>query len=86
MIFDSHMHVGDFPLFNVSLDRVGLAALMRETGIDEALLFSPDSRLIATMKAVRAIAITAATIATGTRQSGAVRMSVVAVPHSRHHS
>ena len=29
MIFDAHMHVGDFPLFNVSLDRDGLVALMR---------------------------------------------------------
>jgi predicted TIM-barrel fold metal-dependent hydrolase len=46
MIFDSHMHVGDFPLFNVSLDRDGLAALMRETGISQALLFSPDNELV----------------------------------------
>ena len=46
MIFDSHMHVGDFPLFNVSLDREGLGALMRETGISEALLFSPDNELV----------------------------------------
>ena len=46
MIFDSHMHVGDFPLFNVSLDRDGLAALMQETGIDTALLFSPDNELV----------------------------------------
>jgi hypothetical protein len=46
MIFDSHMHVGDFPLFNVSLDRDGLAALMGETGIETALLFSPDNELV----------------------------------------
>ena len=46
MIFDSHMHVGDFPLFNVSLDRDGLEALMAETGISEALLFSPDNELV----------------------------------------
>jgi uncharacterized protein len=46
MIFDSHMHVGDFPLFNVSLDREGLGALMQETGIDQALLFSPDNDLV----------------------------------------
>ena len=32
MIFDTHMHVGDFgPMFNVSLDRDGLARLMRST-------------------------------------------------------
>ena len=30
MIFDSHMHVGDFPLFNVSMDRDGLVAEMRQ--------------------------------------------------------
>jgi predicted TIM-barrel fold metal-dependent hydrolase len=46
VIFDSHMHVGDFPLFNVSLDREGLATLMRETGISQALLFSPDNELV----------------------------------------
>jgi uncharacterized protein len=46
MIFDSHMHVGDFPLFNVSLDREGLGALMQESGIDKALLFSPDNELV----------------------------------------
>ena len=29
MIFDAHMHVGDFgPMFNVSLDRDGLAAII----------------------------------------------------------
>ena len=46
MTFDSHMHVGDFPLFNVSLDREGLGALMQETGISQALLFSPDNELV----------------------------------------
>lgn len=46
MTFDSHMHVGDFPLFNVSLDRDGLVALMHETGISQALLFSPDNELV----------------------------------------
>ena len=31
MIFDAHMHVGDFgPLFGVSLDGRGLEELMRE--------------------------------------------------------
>ena len=31
MIFDAHTHVGDFgPMFNVSLDRDGLAALIEE--------------------------------------------------------
>lgn len=46
MIFDSHMHVGEFPLFGVSLDRDGLAALLEECGIDGCLLFSPDNELV----------------------------------------
>jgi uncharacterized protein len=43
MIFDSHMHVGEFPLFNVSLDRDGLEALMAEHDIDAGLVFHPDN-------------------------------------------
>ena len=30
MIVDSHMHVGDYPFFRVSLDRDGLVSEMRE--------------------------------------------------------
>jgi predicted TIM-barrel fold metal-dependent hydrolase len=43
MIFDSHMHVGEFPLFNVSLDRDGLEALMAEHDIDAGVVFHPDN-------------------------------------------
>jgi predicted TIM-barrel fold metal-dependent hydrolase len=44
MIFDAHMHIGEFPFFNVSLDRDGLAALMEETGLTECCVFAPDNR------------------------------------------
>jgi len=37
------MHVGDFPLFNVSLDREGLERLMREEGIEGGVVFHPDN-------------------------------------------
>jgi uncharacterized protein len=43
VIFDAHMHVGDFPLFNVSLDRDGLAALLEEHGIGGCVVFHPDN-------------------------------------------
>jgi uncharacterized protein len=46
LIFDSHMHVGDFPLFNVSLDRDELEALMREHEIGEGVVFHPDNRYV----------------------------------------
>ena len=59
MIFDSHMHVGDFPLFNVSLDRDGLAALMGETGIETAL---PGG---ATTSVARTVAIVTASASRG---------------------
>ncbi len=43
MIFDSHMHVGDFPMFNVSLDRDGLEELMAEQKIAAGVVFHPDN-------------------------------------------
>jgi predicted TIM-barrel fold metal-dependent hydrolase len=46
VIIDSHMHVGEFPLFNVSLDRDGLVALMREHAIGTGLVFHPDNTLV----------------------------------------
>lgn len=46
MTFDAHMHVGDFPLFNVSLDRDGLAELMAEHGIDGGVVFHPDNAYV----------------------------------------
>lgn len=42
-IFDSHMHIGEFPLFNVSLDPSGLVGLMREHGIETGVVFHPDN-------------------------------------------
>jgi predicted TIM-barrel fold metal-dependent hydrolase len=46
MIFDSHMHVGDFPMFNVSMDRAGLVAEMREHAISTGLVFHPDNAMV----------------------------------------
>jgi hypothetical protein len=47
MIFDAHMHVGDFgPMMNVGVDTAGLAELMREHGIDGGVVFAPDASLV----------------------------------------
>ena len=47
MIFDAHMHVGDFgPMFNVSLDRDGLAAIVAEHGYDGCCVFHPDNEYV----------------------------------------
>ena len=46
MILDSHMHVGSFPLFNVSLDRDGLVATMQQHGINTGLVFHPDNEMV----------------------------------------
>jgi predicted TIM-barrel fold metal-dependent hydrolase len=43
VIFDAHMHVGEFPLFDVRLDRDGLVALMEAEAIDACLVFHPDN-------------------------------------------
>lgn len=46
MTFDAHMHVGDFPLFNVSLDRDGLVELMEACDIDGGVVFHPDNTYV----------------------------------------
>ena len=47
MIFDAHMHVGDFgPMMNVGVDTAGIARLMREHDIDGGMLFAPDAALV----------------------------------------
>jgi len=43
LVFDAHMHIGDFPLFGVSLDQAGLASTMRASGIGKGVIFSPDN-------------------------------------------
>ena len=45
MRFDAHMHVGDFPMFGVSLDAPGLRVAMSEAGIDDGVVFHPDNDL-----------------------------------------
>jgi hypothetical protein len=49
MIFDSHMHVGRFPMFNVAMDGEGLVAQMRAEGISAGVVFHPDNALIRTV-------------------------------------
>ena len=50
MIFDAHMHVGDFgPMFNVSLDRDGLARLISEHEYEGCCVFFPDNEYVRTV-------------------------------------
>ena len=46
MIVDSHMHVGDFPMFGVSMDRDELLEEMTGHGIDTGLVFHPDNAMV----------------------------------------
>lgn len=46
MIIDSHMHVGDFPMFNVSIDDAGLLDEMREHGVATGFVFHPDNAMV----------------------------------------
>lgn len=46
MIFDAHMHVGEFPLFDVRLDRDGLVEVMAAHEIDACLVFHPDNGFV----------------------------------------
>lgn len=43
MTFDAHMHVGDFGIFGVSLNRDGLAELMHENDVSAGIVFTPDN-------------------------------------------
>jgi predicted TIM-barrel fold metal-dependent hydrolase len=50
VIFDAHMHVGDFgPMFNVSLDRDGLARLIDEHEYEGCCVFHPDNEYVRTV-------------------------------------
>jgi predicted TIM-barrel fold metal-dependent hydrolase len=53
MIVDCHMHLGDFPLFNVSLDGPGLDELATSCGLDKAIVFHPDNSLVGRVIAER---------------------------------
>jgi uncharacterized protein len=59
MIFDAHMHIGNYPLFNVSLDRDGLAATLQENGISRCCVFAPDNdevkRVVDTIPGAKAL-------------------------------
>jgi len=46
MVFDAHMHVGDFGFFGVSLGRDGLAKLMQENDVAAGVVFSPDNQAV----------------------------------------
>jgi predicted TIM-barrel fold metal-dependent hydrolase len=46
VIFDSHMHVGEFPMFNVAMDRSGLLTEMRANGVSSGVVFHPDNELV----------------------------------------
>jgi len=47
VIFDAHMHVGDFgPMFRVSLDRDGLAAIIDEHEYEGCCVFHPDNEYV----------------------------------------
>lgn len=45
MIVDPHMHVGEFPLFDVELDEAGLVSLLEEWSYDAGIVFHPDNEL-----------------------------------------
>ena len=45
MIVDPHMHVGEFPLFDVAMDEQGLVALFEEFDYDAGIVFHPDNAL-----------------------------------------
>lgn len=44
-IVDPHMHVGDFPLFDVGMDGDGLVRLFDEWGYAAGIVFHPDNAL-----------------------------------------
>ncbi len=53
MTVDAHMHVGEFPLFDVRMDGAGLAATFTKFDIASGLVFCPENHL--TREAVEAV-------------------------------
>ncbi|MEZ5122759.1 MAG: amidohydrolase family protein [Solirubrobacterales bacterium] len=45
-LVDAHMHVGDFPLFNVRMDGPRLVELFQHYGIAAGMVFHPDNRYV----------------------------------------
>jgi len=45
-IVDPHMHVGDFPLFDVGMNADGLVELFAEWGYAAGIVFHPDNALV----------------------------------------
>ena len=45
-IVDAHMHVGDFPLFNVRMGRRELTQAMEEHGVAAGMVFHPDNQYV----------------------------------------
>lgn len=46
MILDPHMHVGDFPLFNVSLQGDAIGTYMQRNNIDTGIVFHQDNQMV----------------------------------------
>jgi predicted TIM-barrel fold metal-dependent hydrolase len=45
MIVDPHMHVGEFPMFDVSMDEAGLVELLDRWDYEAGIVFHPDNQL-----------------------------------------
>ncbi len=45
-IVDAHMHVGEFPLFNVRMDAPGLSKTLDHYGIAAGMVFHPDNAYV----------------------------------------
>jgi uncharacterized protein len=45
-VVDAHMHVGDFPLFNVRMDAQTLRATFAHYGISAGMVFHPDNQYV----------------------------------------
>lgn len=81
MIFDSHMHVGEYPLFNVRLDGEGLAALMAAHGIDAGLVFHPDNDYVRTV--VESVDGAFGLVWANPRLPGAIEAAIELLDHPR---
>jgi hypothetical protein len=45
-LVDAHMHVGEFPLFDVRMDAATLEATFRHYGIAAGMVFHPDNQYV----------------------------------------
>lgn len=81
MVIDTHMHIGDFPMFNVSITRAELAEEFETNDIETGVVFCPDNTL--TRETVESIPRAYGFYWANPKQDGFVEAAIEYLNHSK---